>query len=1496
MMEERHPLEEKSSCGTGFVANILGYKSHEIVKKGLEAVANLTHRGALSADGKTGDGAGILTQIPRKIFRPEIQGWGHSVPESGDLAVAMVFFPQADMARERCRQFFEETAAKYGLQVLGWRKVPVNPEALGEKALKTQPIIEQFVVSRKGRTPKKEFERTLFMVRKEIEALVLEHSFFDLHVASFSSRTLVYKGFMLASQLPEFYLDLKNPDYESTLAIYHQRFSTNTMPSWALAQPFRFVAHNGEINTIAGNRNWMRAREPDLLELPWARYNPLLKPIIMPEGSDSFSFDNALEVSLAAGRDVLETMAMLIPEAWEKDPNVAPDLRAFYEFHSCFAEPWDGPAAIAFSDGKIVGAALDRNGLRPARYIVTDDDLIIMSSEVGVVDIDPSHIVRKGRLGPGMMIAVDTEAGKLLENDAIKSSLATKRPYRKWLDDHLKFLKPVAAPVPYQAETLKLRQRAFGLTEEEIQLVIRAMAAEAKDPVFSMGDDTPLSVLSRKPRRLYNYFKQLFAQVTNPPIDPIREEMIMSLEVHLGACKNYFQETPEHASRLTLSSPTLLPEEFESLKNDPEFKSIILPATFQVSEGADGIEDALVILSEAARKAVAEGYSIIILSDEEIDKDRAPIPMLAAVAAVHHHLIREGLRMKCSIVAAVGDAFDIHHFACLLGYGASAFYPYLVYETLTEQVNRGYLPSTDSPTACLRFKKAIDHGILKIMSKMGISTLSSYKAAQIFEAIGLRRSAINRYFALTPSKIGGIGLYEVIHEVLEWHRKAYAEGEDKLPLGGYYRFRRGEEYHAFNPDVVKALHAYAKSGDYEDYKKYQNLVNQRTPTCLRDLLDFKKGAPIPIEEVQPMEEVRKKFTTASISFGALSVEAHETLAIAMNRIGGRSGSGEGGEDPARYHPLPSGDSKNSAIKQVASGRFGVTTEYLIRATELEIKMAQGSKPGEGGQLPGHKVTPEIARVRHAQPGVTLISPPPHHDIYSIEDLKQLIYDLKQVNPEARIAVKLVSEFGVGTIASGVAKAHADTILISGHEGGTGASPMSSIKNAGSAWEIGLSETQQRLVSGGLRERVTLRVDGGMKTGRDVVIAAMLGAEEFGFGTAPLVAEGCVMARQCHLNTCPVGVTTHDPELRAKYVGTPERVVNFFNGVAQEVRELLGELGFRSLDEIVGRVDLLRIREITDHPKTKYVELSPILHDVDPEKKLPRRRGWDRNNAPDQPLDERIKSDARDALEGRRSVKLSYPIRNIHRTVGARIAGEIARHYGDAGLPRGIEIHCTFEGSAGQSFGAFLVPGMRWTLFGESNDYVGKGMTGGEIVIRPPERSLFISHENVIAGNTILYGATGGTVYISGTVGERFGVRNSGATAVVEGMGDHGCEYMTGGTVIVLGKIGRNFGAGMSGGMAYILDEQKNIERFCNLELIAISTVPPEAERFLREMIQNHFKYTGSLIAQRLLKKWTRYGKLFRWIHPKDLRVVQHLTAAAGWTDEPAEETTLPARA
>jgi glutamate synthase (NADPH/NADH) large chain/glutamate synthase (ferredoxin) len=1482
---------ERDACGVGFVANLLGYKSHDVLERALQAVTNLSHRGAMSADGKTGDGAGLLTQIPRRMFVEEIHQRGGDVPEENDLAVMMVFFPQADLVRERCREIIEERMEENGLHHLGWRKVPLNPDALGARALATMPVIEQLLVGRGGPIPRKDFERLLFVVRKEIEAIALEHSFEDFYVPSFSSKTIVYKGLLASPQLSEFYLDLKNPDYETALAVFHQRFSTNTHPTWRLAQPFRLLGHNGEINTIAGNRNWMRARERELLQLRPMKHNPLLLPLIQPKGSDSASLDNAMEAIIAAGRTLLDTVAMLIPEAWEKT-DMPPERRAFYEYHACHAEPWDGPAAIVFSDGRLVGASLDRNGLRPARYIVTDEDLVIMGSEFGIVDVDEGRVVKKGRLGPGQMVAVDTESGRLLENDEIKAEIVSRHPYREWVEGNKRTLPGVrVAPPPHDPATLPHRLRAFGYTEEELAFVARPMAVEAKDPVFSMGDDTPLAVLSRQPRRLYTYFKQLFAQVTNPPIDPIREECVMGLGVYLGRSRNYFTDSPDHARCLYLPSPLLLPGEYESLRNldEPDHKAVVLPAIFPVAAGPEAIEDALVDLCTAASRAVEDGNTLLVLSDEGVDEGNAPIPMLAAVSAVHHHLIRERQRMRASIIAATGDAFDIHHFACLVGYGASAIYPFLAFEALVQAAEEGKV-RLGAEEALRRYRNAVDHGLLKIMSKMGISSLPSYHGAQIFECIGLKRTVVNHYFTGTPSTIGGITLTDVAKDVLGWHAAAYGGEAAVLPRGGYYRFMPREEYHAWNPQVVKALHALAKSGSADDYRKYAELVNGRPATSLRDLLDLKPlGERVPVEEVEPAEVIVKRFATASISFGALSQVAHETIAIAMNRLGAKSGSGEGGEDPARFKPLPGGDSKNSAVKQVASARFGVTTEYLISARELEIKMAQGSKPGEGGQLPGHKVSEHIARVRHAQPGVTLISPPPHHDIYSIEDLKQLIYDLKQVNPAARISVKLVAESGVGTIAAGVAKAHADTILISGHDGGTGASPLSSIKNAGSAWELGLAETQQMLIDNDLRGRVLLRADGGMKTGRDVAVAALLGAEEFGFGTAALVSEGCVMVRECHLNTCPVGVTSHDPKLVAKFPGTPERVMNYFLGVAREVREILAGLGARHLADLVGRVDLLKLREGLDHEKAAQLNLAPLLADADPGRTRPRQRVQERNQPPDTPrLDDKILRDARDAVAGKRTVKLQYRIRNVHRTVGAHVAGRIAERYGDAGLPEGVELECTFQGSAGQSFGAFLVPGMRFVLEGDANDYVGKAMTGGEIALRPSRRARFAPAENVIAGNTILYGATGGSLFAAGRVGERFCVRNSGATAVVEGVGDHGCEYMTGGTVVILGPVGQNFGAGMSGGVAYVLDAEKRLERLYNGELIALTEVPREDEASLRALIERHRDMTGSPTATSILRRWGRTLPLFKKAAPKALDVVQRLTAAAGDTEEPAE--------
>ena len=1475
---------EWDSCGVGFVANISGKKSHAILEKGIQAVVNLTHRGAIDADAKTGDGAGILTQLPGKFFRKEVERLGHRPPKEEDLAVGMFFLPRKEydahafLTQERCHAIAEEAVSRQGVQMFGWRQVPVDSSVLGDKAAATRPEIEQILMGRPSHIPPSEFERILYLIRKEIEKHIHAASIENFYIPSFSSKTIVYKGLFVAPQLKKFYLDLRSPDYETALCLFHQRYSTNTFPNWFLAQPFRMLGHNGEINTLQGNRNWMRAREPELSSPLWKEQIETLKPIVWAEGSDSASLDNVMELLALSGRDILHSTLMLVPEAWQNMPHMDPTTKAFYQYHACLVEPWDGPAALAFSDGRYVGACLDRNGLRPARYIVTKDDMIIMASEVGVIDIDDSRVIEKGRLGPGKMIAVDTEKGVLLKDGEIKHHYATQKPYAKWLKENLV---PISTLVPktdltapaLDRQELLRKQVAFGYTSEELRMALAPTAEQGKEVVFSMGDDTPLSVLSKKPRLLYTYFKQLFAQVTNPPIDPLREKLVMSLNSILGARKSVLEETPAHARHIFLPSPFLYNHELEALRKieDGEFASVLLPTLFEVNDGPEGLEKAVQKLCEAASRAVDIGKRILILSDRGVDSSHAHIPTLLAVASVHHHLNREGKRMRASLVAETAEAREIHHFALLIGYGLSAFNPYLAFEGIQALLQDGMIEKIDYEKALQNYKKACEDGILKIMSKMGISTIGSYRGSQIFEAVGVSRSLVERSFTGTASRVGGIGIKDIARDLLSWHGNAFHSEKPVLDLGGYVKFQREGEYHAFNPEVIKYFHQAVRNGDAEAYKKYSELVNQRPLTALRDLFIFKSDrSPVPLEEVEPIEMIRKRFTTAGMSHGALSREAHETLAIALNRIGGKSNSGEGGEDPARYKVRENGDWPNSAIKQVASARFGVTPEYLVRCDELEIKMAQGSKPGEGGQLPGGKVSGEIAKIRFAQEGTPLISPPPHHDIYSIEDLKQLIYDLKQVNPRAKICVKLVAEAGVGTIAAGVAKAHADVILISGHDGGTGASPLSSIKNAGLPWELGIAEAQQVLVLNDLRGRVVLRTDGGMKTGRDLVVAVLLGAEEFNFGTAAVVATGCIMARQCHLNTCPTGVATQDPKLRAKFTGNPQMVVNFFNFVAQEVREILAQLGYRSLNEITGRTDLLALKQIPDHPKVDTLDLSLILAQPDPHGRSPRYHIQERNAFDDEPLDEKIIQDAKMALDGAGSIRLTYPIRNINRSVGTRLSGEIAYRYGDGGLPFGT-IECHLRGTAGQSFGAFLIRGVRLILAGEANDYVGKGMGGGEILIAPPHNASFEPHKNTIMGNTVLYGATGGSLFAAGLAGERFCVRNSGATAVVEGVGDHGCEYMTGGLVAILGETGRNFGAGMTGGIAYVFDEQDTFAPKLNPELVAIERLEEATDiETLKKLLTRHYEYTKSRRAHEFLSHFEETQKRFWKVLPKTL--------------------------
>ncbi len=1474
-----HPSFEHDSCGVGFVANMNGSRSHWILDRAIEAVVNLTHRGAVDADAKTGDGAGILTQIPLAFFQSEVEALGFAVSNPADIAVGMIFFPGDPEPREICVSVIEAALQQHRIPFFGWRHVPVNSLVLGDKARETQPEVQQALMGRPERLSPDEFERTLYLVRREVENAIERRNIEDFYIPSFSSRTLVYKGLFVAPELRGFYLDLQRDDYETALAVFHQRYSTNTFPTWHLAQPFRMLAHNCEIYTLQGNRNWMRAREPELSSPLWGDQIEKLKPIVMSGGSDSASLDNVLESIVLSGRDLLHATMILVPEAYQNMPHMDSQLQGFYEYHACLSEPWDGPAALAFSDGRFVGAALDRNGLRPARYKVTEDGVILMASEVGVVELDDTKIVEKGRLGPGRMIAVDTARGQILKNEEIKRTISGRKPYGQWVRNRM-----IRCPKPnelalsqspagssFTNQELLRQQKAFGYTQEDTEKILVPMSKDGREPVGSMGDDTPLAVLSQRSRLLYSYFKQLFAQVTNPPIDPLREKLIMSLRTAVGRRRSLFEETEEHVRVIKFESPILTYQQLEWLKQqqDPAFASVTLPALFDADLDFKGIERTLRDLCEAASAEIESGKSILIISDRGVSVTRAPFPTLLAVSAIHHHLIRQGKRMKASLIVESGDAREEHHFACLIGYGASAICPYLAFETVTHLAEKGGLGDVTVEKAVANCKKAVENGILKIMSKMGISTLSSYRGSQIFEAIGLKEAIVDAYFPGTVSRIGGVGMEEIAQDILGFHRLAFGpEVKNELEDAGYFRYRHGGEYHAFNPDVFKPLHQAVRNGDYQGaWRKYVEAVENRPPLALRDLLEFKLRNPIPVEEVEPVEAIFPRFTTAGMSLGALSKEAHETLAIAMNRIGARSNSGEGGESKARYHRLPNGDWANSMTKQVASARFGVTPEYLISAKELQIKMAQGSKPGEGGQLPGHKVSVEIAAIRHSVPGVTLISPPPHHDIYSIEDLAQLIYDLKQVNPRAKVSVKLVAEAGVGTIAAGVAKAFADIILISGHDGGTGASPLGSIKHAGIPWELGLAETQQVLVMNDLRGRVTLQTDGGLKTGRDVIVAAMLGAEEFGFGSGAVVAAGCVMARQCHLNTCPVGVATQREDLRAKYRGMPEHVINFFTYIAQEVREILASLGFRRLDEVVGRPELLQQKLLEASPKVVSVNLSRILAQADPSRTKPFMHTKPRNDRPEAPLDDIILQDAIDAIAGKGDVVLHYRVKNTNRAVGAKLAGEIAFRYGDEGLPDGA-IECHFTGSAGQSFGAFCIQGLRFVLTGEANDYVGKSMAGGEIVVRPPRHARFVAHLNTIIGNTVMYGATGGTLFAAGQAGERFCVRNSGGQALVEGVGDHGCEYMTGGVVVILGVIGRNFGAGMTGGVAYVLDDSRQFEKLYNPELVGLERVSDREDiNTLQSLILRHQALTDSFRAKEILDHWDSHLQLFWKVVP-----------------------------
>ena len=1486
-----NPAFEADACGIGFVADVQGRAAHRILKKGLESVCCLTHRGAVAADAKTGDGAGVLTQIPYRMLREGLgRGQSKLVRNDSDMAVAMMFFPlNADM-RHRAYRICEKVVEESDLIFLEWRLVPTDKNALGDKARGVCPEVRQLLLARLDNMSDEEFERTCYLMRKKMEIRVAAEGIEGFYIPSFSSKTIVYKGLMIAPQLTRFYGDLADERYETSLVLYHQRYSTNTFPTWFLAQPFRMLAHNGEINTLQGNLNSMRAKSLSRDASIWNSKEALqeLQPLIQPGGSDSAALDNAMESVVLGGRDLLHTAMMMIPEAYRATPDMDDDVRAFYEYHACLQEPWDGPAAVSFTDGRVIGATLDRNGLRPVRYQISDDGLFVLASEVGTVEMEGAKAVEKGRLGPGQIIALDTATGEILKNADIKERVAKRAPYRHWVSRFLIEGDDIQQSVgdgEHAESSIIAQQKSFGYTSEETDDIIKPMVNAASEAIGSMGDDTPLSVLSEKPRLLPNYFRQRFAQVTNPPIDPLREKLVMSLDTHLGPASNLWEELPEASRRIRFTSPVLSDEQLAGLRaeysnGDETFRLVTFDATFPASDGEAGLRPALNKLREEAERAVENGATLLVLSDKTADEKRVAIPALMAIGAVHHHLIREGLRTRASLICESGEPHDSHQFACLLGFGASAVNPWLAHATV-EYLHRsgessGY--EGDVQVALKRFRKAVEGGLLKIMSKMGVSTLASYMNAQTFEILGLAQEVVDECFEHTPARIMGASYEELARDVFRLHASAYPEYSEadsktngKLENFAFLRYRKDGEQHAFTPSWFKPFHKAVRENDYEtQYKIFADAVNTREkPIALRDLLEWKPlGEAIPLEDVEPIEAIFPRLATGAMSHGALSSEAHECLAIAMNRIGARSNSGEGGEDPARFSRDENGDWRNSAIKQIASARFGVTPEYLASAKELQIKMAQGAKPGEGGQLPGFKVSSEIAFIRHSVPGVTLISPPPHHDIYSIEDLSQLIYDLKQVNPRARVSVKLVAQAGVGTVAAGVAKAYADTIVISGHDGGTGASPIGSIKNTGVSWELGLAEAQQVLIQNGLRGRVRLHADGGMKTGRDVIVAALLGAEEYGFGTQALMAAGCVMARQCHLNTCPVGVASQREDLRAKFPGTPEHVVNYMTHVAHEVREYMAAMGARHLDQIIGRTELLGVKPDAHYPKTPNVDLTTLFYQFDHNLTDSHRSVVGKNTRPeDWPVDEGILQDARDAIAHGRELVLHYNIKNTDRTVGARLAGEIAYRYGDKGLPLNT-LTINFTGSAGQSFGAFCISGLRLQLTGEACDYVGKTMHGGTIVVKPSSDEIYVWHENAIIGNTVMYGATGGHLYAAGQAGERFCVRNSGGTAVIEGVGDHACEYMTGGVVVVLGETGRNFGAGMSGGTAFVYDENEKFNMRFNPDMVGIERVTSEEDQVqLKKLVERHVEETGSPRAAELLENWNAALAKFQKVVP-----------------------------
>ncbi len=1483
------PQHEHDGCGIGFVARIDGQKSHDIVLKGIQVLINLTHRGACGCDPETGDGAGILIQIPHFFFDRECAHLGFTLPAPGEYGVGMVFLPVDPQERMLCAGILERIAREHGLTVLGWRDTPIDGNTIGRLARNTQPYIEQVFIRRAPGMDQDALERKLYVLRKQAEAAVAESDLKEkefFYIPSLSSRTIVYKGLLLAPQIMHFYKELSDAEVTSALCLVHQRFSTNTFPSWQLAHPYRYVCHNGEINTLRGNVNWMYARQSVLASPLFGDDMKRLLPIIAPGGSDSANLDNAVELLTMAGRSIPHVMSMLIPEAWEHDPTMPEDVKAFYEYHASLMEPWDGPAAVAFTDGRVIGAKLDRNGLRPGRYLVTHDGLVVMASEAGVLPIKPEDVRMKGRLAPGRMLLVDTEQKRLISDEEIKKQLASRQPYAQWMKENQITLDHLPSPRHVQSldhETLLMRQRAFGYTDEDLKTILGPSALKGEEPVGSMGIDTPLACLSDKPQLLFSYFKQMFAQVTNPAIDSIREDLVMSLNSYIGSEGNILEETPKNCHTLKLRHPIISNWRLEKLRRVSwgDFLATTLPTLFRIDRGEEELAAATNSLCRRASLAIKSGYTLLILSDRGVDDTHAPIPSLLALSAVHNHLIREKTRNQVALIVESGEPREVMHFALLLGYGASAVNPYLAIETLEHLYMGGGFPAEYTWDKVFKsYMKAIDKGLLKTFSKMGISTLQSYQGAQIFEAIGLNRSLVERYFTGTASRIEGVSIEVLARESILKHQFAMqlpSDSDTELRIGGEYQYRVRGERHLLNPLTISKLQHAVQQSSFETFQEFANIVNQqnRDFLMLRGMLDLKPaGPPVPLNDVEPASEIVKRFATGAMSFGSISKEAHETLAIAMNRIGGKSNTGEGGEDEKRFVPDANGDLRRSAIKQVASARFGVTASYLVNADDLQIKIAQGAKPGEGGQLPGHKVDEFIARIRHSIPGVGLISPPPHHDIYSIEDLAQLIHDLKNANPRARISVKLVAEVGVGTVAAGVAKGHADVILISGYDGGTGASPVSSIRHAGIPWELGLSETQQVLVLNDLRSRVRIQVDGKLQTGRDVAIAALLGAEEFGFSSAPLISMGCIMMRKCHLNTCPVGVATQDPELRKKFRGQPEDVINFFFFVAEDLRRIMAELGFRTVNEMVGRVDCVTQRQDVTHWKAKGIDLSSMLYDPPMPSHVGRRSLQAQDHGLDKALDVKLIEMAHEAIENGSRVSLSMTIRNIHRTVGTMLSGEIARKYGSAGLPHDT-IRVDFTGCAGQSFGAFLAKGITLTLEGEGNDYVGKGLSGGKLIIRHPRKSEFVPEENILIGNVCLYGATSGEAYFGGMAGERFAVRNSGATAVVEGVGDHGCEYMTNGLVVVLGRAGRNFAAGMTGGIAYVLDRAGDFGTVCcnRTEVDLEPVTDPKDVETIYELIARHGENTGSPQAKWILENWETTLPKFVKVFPHEYKRV-----------------------